>query len=78
MNCVVCTDHLVQDVVILAILQPDFVVPNFKSINILFNRNSMKQNSPWESNSFLASREIPLVLWTQNSIIIASPPMIFF
>ena len=77
MNRVFCADHLVHEVVVLAILQPDFVAPNFKSINTLFNLNSMKQNPPWEANSFLASQEIPLVLWTLNSIIIASPPMIF-
>jgi hypothetical protein len=47
-----------HEVVILAILQLDFVVPNFRSINISFNHNSMKQNSPPEANSFLASREI--------------------
>jgi len=47
----------------LAILQPDFVVPDFKGINILFNHNSKKQNPPWDANSFLASREICLVVW---------------
>lgn len=66
MNCVSCTDHLMHEVVILVILQPDFLAPNFKSINILLNHNSMKQNSPPEANSFLASQEIPLVLWNMK------------
>jgi len=74
MNCVSCTDHLMHEVVILAILQPDFVVPNFKSINILFNHNSMKQNSPPEAKSFLASREIPRFVEDKTPFLLQALP----